>query len=120
MNTHSQRSGPATLLVGVSNPATADRLVRISDLLTGERPWDILLTHVVTVANQIGLTTGKGAKEGRDECGEHRGFFVDVGHCWRFIEDMRSDAKFCFLVHLFGADLDLQDNAVLGRDSGVN
>lgn len=59
----------ATLLVGISNPETADRLVRLSATLTRSRPLDILLTHVVTVANQIGLATGQSSPEvisGRD------------------------------------------------------
>jgi len=56
-------TGSATLLVGVSNPATAHRLVQLSSILAATNPWQILLTHVVTVAEQISLTTGKSSPE---------------------------------------------------------
>lgn len=56
-------AGSATLLVGISNPATAHRLVRLSAVLASANPWNILLTHVVTVADQISLTTGKSSPE---------------------------------------------------------
>ncbi len=52
-----------TLLVGVSNPATADKLVRLAATLARGRPVEILLTHVVTVASQISLTTGGSSAE---------------------------------------------------------
>lgn len=54
---------PATLLVGISNPATAERLVRLADLLGRTAEWRLLLTHVVTVADQISLTTGQSSAE---------------------------------------------------------
>jgi nucleotide-binding universal stress UspA family protein len=63
VSTKGDRVGPATLLVGVSNPETADRLVRVSSILASERPWEILLTHVVTVASQISLTTGRSSPD---------------------------------------------------------
>ncbi|MGD8362188.1 MAG: universal stress protein [Gemmatimonadota bacterium] len=55
--------GPATLLVGISNPATVEELVRLSAKLAEAGHWKILLTHVVTVANQISLTTGRSSTE---------------------------------------------------------
>jgi len=54
---------PATLLVGISNPATAERLVRLAALLGRTAGWRLLLTHVVTVADQISLTTGQSSTE---------------------------------------------------------
>ena len=51
------------LLVGLSNPATASRLVHLSSLLAREGPFDLLLTHVVTVASQISLTSGTASPE---------------------------------------------------------
>ena len=55
--------GHPTLLVGVSNPATKSRLVHLSSLLARTGPYDILLTHVVTVASQISLTSGRSSSE---------------------------------------------------------
>lgn len=58
-----RKTGPRTLLVGISNPDTANHLVRLSALVTREMPSEILLTHVVTVASQISLTTGQSSPE---------------------------------------------------------
>ena len=55
--------GHPTLLVGVSNPATVGHLVHLSSLLAGAGPFEILLTHVVTVASQISLTSGRSSPE---------------------------------------------------------
>jgi nucleotide-binding universal stress UspA family protein len=63
MSAASGGAGPATLLVGISNPATAEELVRLSAMLAEASHWKILLTHVVTVANQISLTTGRSSRE---------------------------------------------------------
>jgi nucleotide-binding universal stress UspA family protein len=52
-----------TLLVGVSNPATMSRLVHLSSLLAKAGPFNVLLTHVVTVASQISLTSGRSSPE---------------------------------------------------------
>lgn len=52
-----------TLLVGISNPATASRLVALAARIVAQRPWTVLLTHVVTVADQISLTTGRSSPE---------------------------------------------------------
>lgn len=53
----------APLLVGVSNPETADRLVRLASILQAFEPREIILTHVATVATQISLTTGQSSPE---------------------------------------------------------
>ncbi len=55
--------GSTNLLVGISNPATAQRLVRLSAALASTGSWRILLTHVVRVADQISLTTGKSSPD---------------------------------------------------------
>lgn len=55
--------GHPTLLVGVSNPATKTRLLHLSSLLARTGPFDLLLTHVVTVASQISLTSGRSSPE---------------------------------------------------------
>ncbi len=55
--------GHPTLLVGISNPATLSRLVHLSSLLAEAGPFDLLLTHVVTVASQISLTSGRSSPE---------------------------------------------------------
>lgn len=52
-----------TLLVGLSNPATAEELVRLADRLARSASMEIVLIHVVTVANQIGLTTARSSPE---------------------------------------------------------
>ena len=49
---------PGTLLIGISNPATVGRLIRMASILQEARPWEILLTRVATVASQISLPTG--------------------------------------------------------------
>ncbi len=51
------------LLVGISNPATKSRLVRLSSLLARAGPFDLLLTHVLKVASQISLTSGRRSSE---------------------------------------------------------
>ena len=51
------------LLVGISNPATAPRLVQLSRILSAGGTRNVLLTHVVTVADQISLTTGQSSPE---------------------------------------------------------
>jgi nucleotide-binding universal stress UspA family protein len=53
----------APLLVGVSNPETADRLVQLASILEALEPREIILTHVATVATQISLTTGQSSPE---------------------------------------------------------
>lgn len=63
MTARSHRKTNATLLVGISNPATAEQLVRISNILAGTGRWTILLTHVVTVADQISLTTAQSSPD---------------------------------------------------------
>ncbi len=63
MRTKGAERHPGTLIVGVSNPATADDLVRLSAVLARAKPWKIVLTHVVKVANQISLTTGRFSPE---------------------------------------------------------
>jgi len=63
MTNNPESTGSGTLLVGISNPATAHRLVRLSAALASTGPLQILLTHVVTVADQISLTTGKSSPE---------------------------------------------------------
>ncbi|MFH1765474.1 MAG: universal stress protein [Gemmatimonadota bacterium] len=55
--------GHPTLLVGISNPATMSRLAHLSSLLAKTGPFDLLLTHVVTVASQISLTSGRSSPE---------------------------------------------------------
>lgn len=52
-----------TVLVGISNPDTADQLVGLAAALAAATPLQVLLTHVVTVANQISLTTGQSSPE---------------------------------------------------------
>ena len=63
MSAASRGDVPATLLVGISNPATARALVGLSTVLAEAGQWRILLTHVVTVASQISLTTGRSSRE---------------------------------------------------------
>jgi nucleotide-binding universal stress UspA family protein len=63
MNLAGESKEDATVLVGISNPATVHGLMEFCSILSGPRPSDILLTHVVTVANQISLTTGKSSPE---------------------------------------------------------
>ena len=53
----------APVLVAVSNPETADRLVHLASILEAEEPREIILTHVATVATQISLTTGQSSPE---------------------------------------------------------
>jgi len=52
-----------TLLVGISNPATVERLVQLAGGIVDTTGGEILLTHVVTVASQISLTTGRSSPE---------------------------------------------------------
>ena len=52
-----------TLMVGISNPATMSRLLRLASLLAEAGPFDLLLTHVVRVASQISLTSGRSSPE---------------------------------------------------------
>lgn len=68
-----------TLLVGVSNPATAGRLVRLSSMVGGQGSWELLLAHVVTVASQISLTTGQSS--------------TDVVRARDFLEKVMADAE---------------------------
>ncbi|MGD2068595.1 MAG: universal stress protein [Gemmatimonadota bacterium] len=63
MNARRRDRAPAALIVGVSNPATAERLVRLATVLAETGSWTLVLTHVVTVANQISLTTGRASPE---------------------------------------------------------
>jgi nucleotide-binding universal stress UspA family protein len=63
MNAGSGGNGLPTLLVGISNPATAGKLLRLSTILAAAGGWKIVLTHVVTVASQISLTTGRSSPE---------------------------------------------------------
>ncbi|MGD2120711.1 MAG: universal stress protein [Gemmatimonadota bacterium] len=88
------RDGSDTLLVGVSNPDTAHRLVELAGLTTRERPWEILLTHVVTVADQISLTTGQSSPEvvrARDFLQETKARASEAGvECRALVEVARS------------------------------
>jgi nucleotide-binding universal stress UspA family protein len=73
MSLKRKERGQPTLLVGVSNPATLSRLLRLSSLLAEAGPFDVLLTHVVKVASQISLTSGRSSPEtvrARDFLGE--------------------------------------------------
>ncbi|MDX1495368.1 MAG: universal stress protein [Longimicrobiales bacterium] len=56
-------SDAGTLLVGISNPETADALVRLAAALSRTSESDVILTHVVSVANQIALGTGSSSPE---------------------------------------------------------
>lgn len=53
----------ATLLLGISNPATVDRLLRLASILQEAGHLEVLLTHVATVASQISLTTGQSSSD---------------------------------------------------------
>lgn len=57
------RRARPTLLVGLSNPETAERLVRLAGRMAETMDAEVLLTHVVTVASQISLTTGRSSPE---------------------------------------------------------
>lgn len=59
----STRSAAQTLLVGISNPETAERLVQLAAGIADTTGGEILLTHVVTVASQISLTTGQSSPD---------------------------------------------------------
>jgi nucleotide-binding universal stress UspA family protein len=75
-------TGLKTLLVGVSNPATANRLVALSAVLAERAAWDIVLVHVVRIASQISLTTGQGSAEvvrARDFLQQVRADAADAG-----------------------------------------
>ncbi len=56
-------SDAPVLLVGLSNPATVVRLGHLSSLLAEAGPFEVLLTHVVTVVSQISLTSGTASPE---------------------------------------------------------
>jgi nucleotide-binding universal stress UspA family protein len=79
MNRPNPSTGSKRLLVGVSNPATAARLVQLSSVLAAQGGWDILLVHVVRIASQISLTTGQGSP--------------DVVRARDFLQAVRADAE---------------------------
>lgn len=63
MNAKPSLREPGVLLVGIADPAGAGELVRLSSILVGQSPWQTVLVHVVTVADQISLTTGQSSPE---------------------------------------------------------
>ena len=52
-----------TVLVGISNPDTVERLVHLAGGIAESIGGDVILTHVVPVASQISLTTGQSSPE---------------------------------------------------------
>ncbi|NIP57805.1 MAG: hypothetical protein GWM92_06155, partial [Gemmatimonadetes bacterium] len=59
---HSE-NGRSTLLVGISNPETLDPLLHLASLLAEAGPFDVVLAHVVTVAEQRTLDSGRSSPE---------------------------------------------------------
>lgn len=63
MTAENSRDGRSTLLVGISNPATLDPLLHLTSLVADAGPFDVILAHVVTVAEQRSLDSGRSSPE---------------------------------------------------------
>jgi len=56
-------NGRSTLLVGISNPETLDPLLHLASILADAGPFEVVLAHVVTVAEQRTLDSGRSSPE---------------------------------------------------------